>query len=157
MQPHAKARIAQDANRTEDLGGKLTQLNYFMSVAVYSLFSVACMGTCGHGLKSWLGKHDIGVASVLQHQCSSRVAAVQQICNTCAVATGGPSPRFGYATPPPPPLPALRAHLVTKGQWLQAIHRVAPKILSPLLGPPRMQGLGSISAHLQAPKKARVR
>ena len=32
--------------------------------------------------------------------------------------TGGPSPRFGYATPPPPPpgLPALRAHLVTKGQ-----------------------------------------
>ena len=28
--------------------------------------------------------------------------------------TGGPSPRFGYATPPP--LPALRAHLVTKGQ-----------------------------------------
>ena len=34
-------------------------------------------------------------------------------------STGGPSPRFGYATPPPPPpppLPALRAHLVTKGQ-----------------------------------------
>ena len=30
------------------------------------------------------------------------------------VATGGPSPQFGYATPPP--LPALRAHLVTKGQ-----------------------------------------
>ena len=28
--------------------------------------------------------------------------------------TGGPSPRFGYATPPP--FPALRAHLVTKGQ-----------------------------------------
>ena len=32
-----------------------------------------------------------------------------------AEATGGPSPRFGYATPPAP-LPALRAHLVTKGQ-----------------------------------------
>ena len=38
---------------------------------------------------------------------------------------GGTSPQFGYATPPP--LPALRAHLVTKGQWLRAIHRVAPK------------------------------
>ena len=38
---------------------------------------------------------------------------------------GGPSPRFGYATPPP--LPTLRAHLVTKDQWLRAIHRVAPK------------------------------
>ena len=41
--------------------------------------------------------------------------------------TGGPSPRSRYATPPPPPLWALRAHLVTKGQWLLAIHRVAPK------------------------------
>ena len=30
-------------------------------------------------------------------------------------------------SPPPPPLRALRAHLVTKGQWLIAIHRVAPK------------------------------
>ena len=32
-------------------------------------------------------------------------------------------------SPPPPPLRALllRAHLVTKGQWLLAIHRVAPK------------------------------
>ena len=29
--------------------------------------------------------------------------------------------------PPPPPLRALRAHLVTKGQWLRAIHMVAPK------------------------------
>ena len=29
--------------------------------------------------------------------------------------------------PPPPPLRALRAHLVTKGQWLPAIHMVAPK------------------------------
>ena len=27
----------------------------------------------------------------------------------------------------PPPPPALRAHLVTKGQWLPAIHMVAPK------------------------------
>ena len=27
----------------------------------------------------------------------------------------------------PPPPPPLRAHLVTKGQWLLAIHRVAPK------------------------------
>ena len=39
---------------------------------------------------------------------------------------GGPSPRSRYATPPPP-LRALQAHLVTKGQWLLAIHRVAPK------------------------------
>ena len=38
---------------------------------------------------------------------------------------GGGSPWFGYATPP---LPALRAHLVTKGQWLHAIHRVAVKV-----------------------------
>ena len=28
---------------------------------------------------------------------------------------------------PPPPLQALHAHLVTKGQWLTAIHMVAPK------------------------------
>ena len=41
--------------------------------------------------------------------------------------TGGTSPRFWYATPPPPPLPALRAHLVAKGQQLLAIHMVAPK------------------------------
>ena len=41
-------------------------------------------------------------------------------------ATGGPSPRSRYATPPPP-LQALRAHLVTKGQWLLTIHMVAPK------------------------------
>ena len=27
----------------------------------------------------------------------------------------------------PPPLRALRAHLVTKGQWLLTIHMVAPK------------------------------
>ena len=27
----------------------------------------------------------------------------------------------------PPPLRALRAHLVTKGQWLLTIHIVAPK------------------------------
>ena len=40
--------------------------------------------------------------------------------------TGGTSPRFWYATPPPP-LPALRAHLVAKGQQLLAIHIVAPK------------------------------
>ena len=32
--------------------------------------------------------------------------------------------QFRYVTPPP--LPALRAHLVTKDQWLWAIHRVAP-------------------------------
>ena len=28
---------------------------------------------------------------------------------------------------PPPPLRALRTHLVTKGQWLLTIHMVAPK------------------------------
>ena len=35
---------------------------------------------------------------------------------------GGGSPRFWYATP----IPALRAHLVAKGQQLLAIHMVAP-------------------------------
>ena len=37
---------------------------------------------------------------------------------------------FGPGTrlPPPGPLPALRARLVTKGQWLRARHRVAPKV-----------------------------
>ena len=53
---------------------------------------------------------------------------------------GPPSPPFPRPHPhgggrllapgtrlPPPPLRALRAHLVTKGQWLLAIHRVAPK------------------------------
>ena len=41
--------------------------------------------------------------------------------------------------PPPPPLRALRAHLVTKGQCLLAIHRVAPKAPEnsvPFAGPP---------------------
>ena len=41
--------------------------------------------------------------------------------------TGGTSPRFWYATPPPPPLPAVRANLVAKGQQLLGIHMVAPK------------------------------
>ena len=42
---------------------------------------------------------------------------------------------------PPPPL-ALRAHLVTMGQWLRAIHRVAPKApknFVPFAGDPRLQ------------------
>ena len=34
---------------------------------------------------------------------------------------------LGPGTRPPPPLRALRAHLVTKGQWLLTIHMVAPK------------------------------
>ena len=37
----------------------------------------------------------------------------------------GTSPQFWYTTPPP--LPALPAHLVAKGQELPAIHMVAPK------------------------------
>ena len=36
----------------------------------------------------------------------------------------GPGTRL---PPPPPPPRALRAHLVTKGQWLLTIHMVAPK------------------------------
>ena len=42
-------------------------------------------------------------------------------------ARGGRLLGPGTRLPPPPPLWALRAHLVTKGQWLLAIHRVAPK------------------------------
>ena len=42
--------------------------------------------------------------------------------------------------PPPPPPRALRAHLVTKGQWLLAIHRVAPKAPENF-GDPRVQGV----------------
>ena len=34
---------------------------------------------------------------------------------------------LGSGTRPPPPLLALRAHLVVKGQQLLAIHMVAPK------------------------------
>ena len=44
-------------------------------------------------------------------------------CSATHEPTGGTSPRSQYATPPPP----LRAHLVTKGQWLLTIHMVAPK------------------------------
>ena len=47
---------------------------------------------------------------------------------------------LGSGTRPPPPLPALRAHLVTKGQWLLAIHMVAPKApenFVPFAGDPR--------------------
>ena len=39
-----------------------------------------------------------------------------------------------------PPAPALLAHLVTKGQWLRAIHRVVPKApenFVPFAGDPR--------------------
>ena len=42
-------------------------------------------------------------------------------------STRGPSARSRYATPPPPLLRALWAHLVTKGQRLLTIHMVAPK------------------------------
>ena len=40
---------------------------------------------------------------------------------------GGAAPQFGYATPPPPP--ALRAHLVTKGSYTWWRRR-RPKIFS---------------------------
>ena len=47
------------------------------------------------------------------------------------VAYLAPWPRggclLGSGTRPPPPLPALRAHLVAKGQQLLAIHTAAPK------------------------------
>ena len=65
-------------------------------------------------------------------QCLCPTAAdpgAQQVACSNAVHTGGTSPRSRYATPPPPPLPALRANLVAKGQQLLAIHIVAPKAL----------------------------
>ena len=40
---------------------------------------------------------------------------------------GGTVSSVRVRDPPPSPLPTLRAHLVTKGQWLLAIHMVAPK------------------------------
>ena len=42
--------------------------------------------------------------------------------------TGGDVSSVLVRDPPPPPLPALRAHLVAKGQQLLAIHMVAPKV-----------------------------
>ena len=42
-------------------------------------------------------------------------------------ARGGRLLGPGTRLPPPPPLPALRANLVAKGQQLLAIHIVAPK------------------------------
>ena len=48
---------------------------------------------------------------------------------TCLLHGGGRLLGSGTQPPPPfpPPLPALRAHLVAKGQQLLAIHMVAPK------------------------------
>ena len=40
---------------------------------------------------------------------------------------GGAVSSVPVRDPPPPPFRALRAHLVTKGQWLLTIHMVAPK------------------------------
>ena len=79
---------------------------------------------------------------------------------------GGTSPRSRYATPrggrllgpgtrlPPPPLRALRAHLVTKGQWLLAIHRVAPKVPENFGDPRECRGCAK-GAHLGQSLNAR--
>ena len=76
------------------------------------------------------------------------------------VLHGGDVSSVWVCEPPPPPLPALRAHLVTKGQWLWATHRVMPKAPENFVlfaGTPENAGLGSISAHLRVPEKAGVR
>ena len=65
-----------------------------------------------------------------------------------ACATGGTSPQFWYATPPTPPLPALRANLVAKGQQLLAIHMVAPPTWTP---PPNRPSLNPPPPPLQCP------
>ena len=67
-------------------------------------FGVLCFmfSTSMHAMRAFFWAHPLGTIS----------------CNTCydTKNMGGPSPQFGYATPPPPHLPALWAHLVTKGQ-----------------------------------------
>ena len=60
----------------------------------------------------------------------------------------------GTRLPPPPPLRALRAHLVTKGQWLLAIHRVAPKAPENFGDPRECRGCAK-GAHLGQSLNAR--
>ena len=55
---------------------------------------------------------------------------------------------------PPPPFRALRAHLVTKGQWLLAIHRVAPKAPENFGDPRECRGCAK-GAHLGQSLNAR--
>ena len=55
------------------------------------------------------------------------------------MASWPPPPGIQYPLPHGP-LRALRAHLVTKGQWLLAIHMVVPKVpenFVPFAGDPR--------------------
>ena len=71
-----------------------------------------------------------GVVGIRLHMSAPIFTALLPLGNhhgygAIVVDTGRTSPRFWYATPPP--LPALRAHLVAKGQQLLAIHMVAPK------------------------------
>ena len=45
------------------------------------------------------------------------------VCDVCCLKHGWAVSSVRVRDSPPPPLRALRAHLVTKGQWLLAIHR----------------------------------
>ena len=82
--------------------------------------------------------HPIGPElPISAHVASARVCRqlyVWRASHALVQATVGAGARVGRLLglgtrlpPPPPPLRALRAHLVTKGQWLPAIHMVAPK------------------------------
>ena len=74
-------------------------------------------------------------------------------------AGGGVSPRFEYVTPPPPPCTpgpiSYQGSMATSHTYGGA--EGAQKFCPLCWGPPRMQGLGSISTPLRAPKKAGVR
>ena len=65
---------------------------------------------------------------------------------------------LGSGTRPPTRLPTLRAHLVTKGQWLQAIRRVAlkaPENFVPFAGDPENAGVRHHFRPLAGPQEGR--
>ena len=57
----------------------------------------------------------------------------------------------------PTPPPALRAHLVTKGQWLRAIHRMAPGGIQMSLIPTRRRRENFLSEPRGTEKKGTER
>ena len=89
-------------------------------------------GTCSGKIRCVYKQLPDGV--VMRSPSSSSSIPLHAMVWWCQWALRPVHPRGGGVSsvrvrdsPPPLPLPALRAHLVTKGQWLLAIHMVAPK------------------------------